>query len=131
MIKGLAHLAFVVSDMEASLRFYVEQLGLQHAFELHDDQDRPWIHYLKVCDRQFVELFYGGKAEPHPTSFNHLCLEVEDLKGYVEQLRQAGVVIEIEPNQGCDKNWQAWIRDPDGNRIELMQLHPECPQLNC
>lgn len=131
MIKGLAHLAFVVSDMDASLHFYVDQLGLQHAFELHDDQDRPWIHYLKVSDRQFIELFYGGQPQPPRSSFDHLCLEIDDVAGYVEQLRAAGVPIDIEPTQGCDKNWQAWIHDPDGNRIELMQLHPDCPQLNC
>lgn len=131
MINGLTHMAFVVSDMEASLHFYVEQLGLTHAFELHDDQDRPWIHYLKVADRQFIELFYGGNPNPPKSSFDHLCLEISDLKAYVEKIRLAGVTIDIEPNQGCDKNWQAWIRDPDGNRIELMQLHPECPQLNC
>ena len=131
MINGLTHMAFVVSDMEASLHFYVEQLGLTHAFELHDDQDRPWIHYLKVADRQFIELFYGGNPNPPKSSFDHLCLEISDLKAYVEKIRQAGVTIDIEPNQSCDKNWQAWIRDPDGNRIELMQLHPDCPQLNC
>lgn len=131
MINGLTHMAFVVSDMEASLHFYVEQLGLTHAFELHDDQDRPWIHYLKVADRQFIELFYGGNPNPPKSSFDHLCLEISDLKAYVEKIRSAGVTIDIEPNQGCDKNWQAWIRDPDGNRIELMQLHPDCPQLNC
>lgn len=131
MIKGLSHLAFSVSDMTASLHFYVEQLGLKHAFELHDEQDRPWIHYLKVADGQFIELFYGGNGTATPVSFQHLCLEVADLEAYVEQLRQAGVAIDIEPQQGCDKNWQAWIHDPDGNRIELMQFHPDCPQLNC
>ncbi len=131
MLKGIAHTAFIVSDMEASLRFYVDQLGLQHAFELHDDQDRPWIHYLKVCDRQFIELFYNGAPNPPRSSFDHLCFEIEDLVAYVEQIRAKGVTIDIEPNQGCDKNLQAWIKDPDGNRIELMQLHPDCPQLNC
>lgn len=131
MINGLSHLAFSVSDMEASLHFYVDQLGLQHAFELHDEQDRPWIHYLKIADGQFIELFYGGQDQPSHTSFQHLCLETDDLSATVEQLRESGVPIDIEPAQGCDKNWQAWIHDPDGNRIELMQFHPDCPQLNC
>lgn len=130
MIKGLSHAAFAVSDMDAALRFYVNQLGLAHAFELHDDQDRPWIHYLKVAEGQFIELFYGGKPTPPEASFQHLCLETDNLAALVEQLRGAGVTIDIEPTQGCDKNLQAWIHDPDGNRIELMQFHPDCPQLN-
>lgn len=131
MLKGLAHAAFTVTDMEAALHFYVDGLGLQHAFELHDERDRPWIHYLKIADRQFLELFYGAPVPSPSGSFGHLCLEVEDLAGYVQRLKEAGIAIDSEPVQGCDKNWQAWIHDPDGNRIELMQLDPDCPQLNC
>ncbi|MGI6265354.1 MAG: VOC family protein [Acutalibacteraceae bacterium] len=131
MIRGLSHLAFSVADMDASIRFYVDWLGFKHAFELHDEQDRPWIHYLKVADGQFIELFYGSRLPDAPASFQHLCLEVDDITATVEDLRQKGVAIDEEPKQGCDLNWQAWIRDPDGNRIELMQFHLDCPQLHC
>ena len=40
----------------------------------------------------------------------------------------AGVVIDREPKLGLDHNWQAWISDPDGNKIELMQLAEDSPQ---
>jgi lactoylglutathione lyase len=58
----------------------------------------------------------------------HLCLLTDDLQGLVALLRAAGVVIEREPKVGLDHNWQAWIRDPDSNAIELMQLAADSPQ---
>ena len=36
----------------------------------------------------------------------------------------------IQKKMGADRNWQAWIEDPDGNRIELMQMMPDCLQLD-
>ena len=60
-IRDRAHVAFLVSDREASLRFYRDALGLTPQFEMEDEEGRPWIQYLKIADRQFLELFC-----PHP-----------------------------------------------------------------
>jgi lactoylglutathione lyase len=38
------------------------------------------------------------------------------------------VEIDVEPKTGADNNTQAWIHDPDGNKIELMQISPDSPQ---
>jgi len=53
---------------------------------------------------------------------------VDDIFASVEQVRSAGYPIDIEPNQGADTNWQAWVTDPNGIRIELMKIMPESPQ---
>jgi len=58
----------------------------------------------------------------------HLCLLTNDLNGVVEHLKQDGVVIEQELRVGLDYNSQAWVRDPDGNSIELMQPDEKSPQ---
>jgi lactoylglutathione lyase len=129
MITDLGHTAFAAYDLERSLAFY-EQLGLHEAFRLHHEDGSLMLVYLHVAGDRFLELFPGG-PEPvrnRPGSFMHLCLVVDDLRPMVEQLRTAGVIIEQEPKQGLDYNWQAWIRDPDGNAIELMQLVGESPQ---
>ena len=60
--------------------------------------------------------------------FNHLCLEVDDTFAAVKNVRDSGYPIDIEPKQGSDFNWQAWITDPNGIRIELMQIMPDSPQ---
>jgi len=133
MIKGIAHAAVAVKDMEESLRFYTLALGFQNAFQiLHPETEKPWIIYLGICPSRFLELFYGGENgnpwEDTQIGFNHLCLEVDDIFAMVERVREAGYPIDAEPKLGSDHNWQAWIKDPNGVRIELMQIMPESPQ---
>ncbi len=88
---------------------------------------------MKVAERQFIELFYGG-TEPVPQTenaagYHHLCLEVTDIHAVASKLEGAGIALDVEVQQGKDLNFQCWARDPDGNRIEFMQLHPESPQM--
>lgn len=86
--------------------------------------------YLHVTGDRFIEVFPNGPVPDRDrrSSYMHLCLLVDDLNGTVEQLRKEGVTIEQEPKVGLDYNRQAWIRDPDGNPIELMQLVDTSPQ---
>lgn len=135
MIRRLGHLALTVQDMSQSLEFYCDRLGLQKAFEIHTESGEPWIVYIKVSGLQFIELFYGGVNKHEVTArtvgFNHLCLEVDDIHEIAKHLREVGIHLDAEPKQGLDHNWQCWARDPDGNRIEFMQLVPESPHMNC
>ena len=47
---------------------------------------------------------------------------------YDAAIRAAGAPLDAEPSMGCDGNWQCWTHDPDGNRIELMQMMPDSCQ---
>ena len=133
MITGIAHIAVTVKDMTESVRFYTQALGFQEAFEFrHPETGAPWIVYLNVSPGQFVELFYGG-TEDNPwrdslIGFNHLCFQVDDINAAIQTIRNTGYPIDSEPCQGVDRNWQAWTRDPNGIRIELMQIMPDSPQ---
>ncbi len=133
MIKGLGHMAVTVRDMPESVRFYTRALGLKKAFEFsHPETGRPWIVYLNAAPGQFIELFYGGSEEQarndRQIGFSHLCLHVDDIGGAVRAVRDAGYAVDSEPKQGLDRNWQAWVTDPNGIRIELMQIMPDSPQ---
>lgn len=132
MIKGIAHAAFTVSDMAESLRFYCDVLGFKKAFELNDDKGAPWIVYIKICTGQFIELFYGNGKNPEglgkQASYSHLCLEVDDIVEIAERIKAKGLKLDSEPRQGKDLNYQCWVKDPDGNPIEFMQMHPDAPQ---
>jgi lactoylglutathione lyase len=124
MVKCIAHLAFQVSDMERSVRFYETALGFRKKFTLDDDAGRPWIVYLQAGERQFIELFYAHaplRRDPNSTSFQHLCIEVEDIETVAARLEQIGIVIVHPVILGLDRNRQCWIDDPDGNPIELME----------
>ncbi|MEK3914448.1 VOC family protein [Paenibacillus sp. FSL H7-0331] len=133
MFKGIGHTAYNVIDMEKSLQFYCDVLGFQKCFELKNDKNEPWIVYLKVLNLQFIELFYNGKQGVDNDTkvtkgYNHLCLEVNDIHEIANHLKSKGLTLDVEPKMGADLNWQCWVRDPDGNRIEFMQLDPESPQ---
>ena len=56
-----------------------------------------------------------------------MCLEVDDIQRAVADLRAAGAELD-DPVLGSDGSWQAWLADPDGNRIELHQYTPESKQ---
>ena len=135
MITGIAHFALTARDMEKSLDFYVRVLGLKKAFSLFNPETgAPWIEYLQAGN-QFIELFYNGNEEsPWKDSlrgFNHLCLMVDDIRGTVKGIESAVYPIDSPVTEGSDKNLQAWLRDPDGIRIELMQISKESPQGKC
>lgn len=133
LFTDLAHAAFAVADVPRTLAFY-ELLGIREAFRLHHDDGSLMLVYLHVARDRFIEVFPGGAgheagADPERKgSFMHLCLLTGDVRAAVETLRESGVAIDREPSVGLDTNLQAWIHDPDGNAIELMQLSPESPQ---
>lgn len=121
-ITGIAHTAYTVSNIEESLHFYRDILGFEQLFELELSECN--LVYLRVSERQFIELFHNGIKErgtPVSGSYGHLCLEVSDIFAMAEYLKEKGVKADGEPSMGLDFNYQLWITDPDGNRIELMQ----------
>jgi lactoylglutathione lyase len=129
MIKGIGHVALVVSDLDASMHFYHEILGFEDLFDWRNSQGEPWIRYLKIKDMQFLELFYDKAHTPVEISDAHLCLEVDDIEEVASRLIASGVQLDNPPRQGGDLNYQCWARDPDGNRIEFMQMHKDSPQV--
>jgi lactoylglutathione lyase len=130
MITDLAHLAIGAHDLDASLAFYAS-IGIPEAFRLHyPDDGRLMLVYLHVGGDRYIEVFPNG-PEPAPSrvqSFKHLCLLSDDIRADVEAFRAKGITIDREVSVGLDHNMQAWIKDPDGNPIELMQLSEESPQ---
>ncbi|MGI6743158.1 MAG: VOC family protein [Clostridiales bacterium] len=131
-IRGIAHTAYVVSDMKAALEFYEGALGFEKAFELSDDRGNPWIVYLGVGDDQFIELFYsapGSEKAKGQIGANHLCLLTDNIEEAARHLRDGGYPLDAEISRGKDGNLQCWTHDPDGNRIEIMQLGEDSLQM--
>lgn len=131
MITGLTHAAIQVTDLERSLDFYTNILGLPEQFRLTNEQGQPWLVYLRVAERQFIELFPTGKgpySRPEGSGVVHICLEVDDIQTTYRELTSRGLVARGEPNMGADGSWQFWTSDPDGNPIEFHQFTDESRQ---
>ena len=131
-ISQIAHWALKVHDLEKSLAFYRDTLGFQEMLRIDHvegpEKGKLMLVYLRVTDTQYVELFPRGKGPVAPdeatTSMHHVCLQVESMVKTAEALRRIGVPLFREAKLGLDGNNQCWIKDPDGNRIEFMQMLP-------
>jgi lactoylglutathione lyase/glyoxylase I family protein len=128
VITGIAHACYVVKDLDKAEAFYRDVLGLKSAFDFTSESGHRFGVYLHVGHRTFIELFEGGGERGESTgSYRHLCLEVDDIRGVVESIRAAGTEVS-DAKLGSDGSYQAWLNDPDGNRIELHQYLPGCRQ---
>lgn len=126
----IGHLAYRAANMEKTLAFYTQMLGFKHLFSIKDDQNNPWIEYVMTPDGRFLEFFYTA-APGVPdigASYMHLCLEVDDCAAAVAELEAKGVRIDRPVKTGKDGNRQAWVKDPDGRDIEIMELVNVSPQ---
>jgi lactoylglutathione lyase len=127
-VKAIAHWALKVKDLDVSLKFYRDTLGFAEMMRLHKDNGDTWLVYLRITDTQFVELFPEGVGDRAPdmdaVAINHICLEVPSVDEAAASLRTLGIKLTTDPKLGLDGNRQAWFEDPDGNRIELMQMLP-------
>ena len=138
MIRQLAHLNFVTDDLSRIIDFYVNKLGLQVRFTLNNKQDQPFGYYFGCGNTTFLEFFdqamanavWGGKLLEltSGTRYRHFCLEVTGLEEYCAALKSKGVEVSAI-SMGMDNSRQAWIADPDGNQIELMEYGPLSSQL--
>ena len=125
LIQGMAHVMFRVADLDRALRFYCDALGMEKAFPFIRENGEHFGQYIHVGGRTFIELFKADLAESaQGQSYGHICLEVGDIETVVRALRERGVEVS-DPKLGTDRSWQAWITDPDGNRIELHHYTPE------
>ena len=131
-ISQIAHWALKVHDLERSLAFYRDTLGFEEMMRLSRTDgplDRQFsLVYLRVTDLQYVELFPDGlgnaAADEKTTGMTHICLQVDDISATANALRRLGIPLFREESLGLDGNNQCWILDPDGNRIEFMQMLP-------
>jgi lactoylglutathione lyase len=115
------HTMVRVTDLEASLDFYCEKLGLQETRRREDKSGRYTLVFLSAPgdeDAQ-VELTYNWDPEPYTggRNFGHLAYEVTDIYAICEQLMAGGVTINRPPRDGR----MAFVRSPDQISIELLQ----------
>ncbi len=131
-VDAIGHVALKVADIDRSLSFYRDRLGFEEMMRLDREDGGLWLIYLRITDTQFLELFPGGEGSrspgPEQTAVNHFCLECRDLDATAAFLRAAGIPLTVEPKMGLDRNRQCWIEDPDGNRIEFMQMAADAMQ---
>lgn len=158
-VKYTTQVAYQVKNAFNMLNFYTGGLGLRKAgtltyqdlyesmkqapgmdknvlIGLQSKGNSPWIDYIEVAPHQYVELFHA-EGSPKETvedltgrvGYQHLCLEVSDIKKAYDVCVANGIKPDTEISLGADGAYQFWLTDPDGNRLELMQYTEESRQV--
>lgn len=133
------HTMVRVSDLDASLDFYCNKLGLKEIRRMENEKGRFTLVFLATpedADRMtiggaespVVELTYNWDEKGYSAgrNFGHLAYRVSDIYAVCQRLMDAGVTINRPPRDGH----MAFIRSPDGISIELLQdgsLPPQEP----
>lgn len=110
-----------VSDLDASLRFYCDALGLVELTRKDNPQGRYTLVFLAAPGDEAaqVELTYNWNPEVYRggRNFGHLAYAVDDIYAACARLAAHGVTISRPPRDGR----MAFVRSPDGISIELLQ----------
>lgn len=110
-----------VTDLDASLRFYRDALGLVELRRKEYPQGRYTLVFLAAPGDESaqVELTFNWDPETYAggRNFGHLAYEVDDIYATCQRLRDRGVTINRPPRDGR----MAFVRSPDQISIELLQ----------
>jgi lactoylglutathione lyase len=122
-ITGVAHIALAVRDVEQARVFYKDFLGFGEPFKLDNPDGSLSLTFIKVNDRQYIELF--PEKKPNTDRLLHISIEVEDAEAMRVYLRSNGVKVPDRVPKGRSKNSNYMITDPDGHLVEIVQYEPD------
>ncbi|MCL4693170.1 MAG: VOC family protein [Candidatus Hydrogenedentes bacterium] len=124
------HFAFRVSDLDASIAFYTEKLGLPFMFKKVDPEMREAFAYLEL-EGGNLELLQLLDAQGNPVPMEqrdieppyapHLALGTDDLGGLLAKAKEAGVPVVDGPFDTPGLVKWVYLSDPDNNVIEFVQ----------
>ncbi|MBO68772.1 MAG: lactoylglutathione lyase [Acidiferrobacteraceae bacterium] len=121
------HTMVRVSDLDKSLEFYCDNLGLIELYRRDNDVGRFTLAFLCAPDDTSaqVELTYNWDFEEYSggRNFGHLAYEVKDIYKTCDRLMKGGVTVNRPPRDGR----MAFVRSPDNISIELLQKGQALP----
>jgi lactoylglutathione lyase len=121
------HTMVRVTDLDRSLDFYVNKLGLKELRRMDNAQGRFTLIFLAAPGDSSaqVELTYNWDPEVYGEgrNFGHIAYEVDDIYEVCQRLMNAGVTINRPPRDGH----MAFVRSPDNISIELLQKGAALP----
>ena len=125
------HTMIRAANLEQTLHFFVDQLGLIEAYRYENKAGRFTLVFLsapsdldnaKTQQAPLVEITYNWDPETYEggRNFGHLAYQVDDIYHTCQQLKDRGVTLNRPPRDGR----MAFIKSPDGISIELLQAGP-------
>ena len=117
-----------VSDLESSLDFYCNKLGLEELRRIDNDAGRFTLVFLAAPGDSEAQVELTHNWDPEALTggrnFGHLAYRVENIYELCQRLVNSGVTINRPPRDG----YMAFVRSPDGISVELLQSGKPLPQ---
>jgi len=121
------HTMVRVTDLDASLHFYRDLIGLKEVRRMDNEKGRYTLVFLAPPGQEDapIELTYNWDPEVYTggRNFGHLAYEVDDIYDYCQKLMDAGVTINRPPRDGH----MAFVRSPDKISLEILQKGGSLP----
>ena len=121
-IVGVNHVGIAFDDLDAAVEYYTETLGYPEAFRIENDAGELALVYVQVSQGTFVEL--QPTNENRGPGINHFGVVVDDMDAAIGMWRDRGVEVQ-DGRQSSTNAILSNIFDPNGNRMELLELPPE------
>ena len=120
-IAGMNHVGIIVPNLDEAVEYYTKTLGFPEAFRNKDAQGNTTLVYVQISRDTFVELQPAGNR---PAGISHFGVVVDDMKQATEMFKQRGAKVDDIRLSGT-KAVLSNVHDPNGNRMELLELPPE------
>lgn len=130
------HTMLRVVDLDRAIAFYTDVLGMK-LLRKHDNEEYKYtlafVGYADETEQAVIELTYnwGTDSYDQGTAFGHIAIGVDDIYATCEAIRAASGNITREPGPVLGGSTEiAFVTDPDGYKIELIQMQGATRGLN-
>jgi lactoylglutathione lyase len=125
---GLIYVGIRVTDLDRSLRFYRDGLGLAERKRGTMSHGGTWVSLEDPDSHMQLELNIYPSDSPYAAPYvpgeglDHVGFEVADARATIDRLRRAGARVAVEPWLEDGRYWIGFVEDPDGNWVEVQSL---------
>ena len=122
-VVGINHVALAVPDIEKAVEYYTKVMGFPEAFRVRNPKGEVQLVYVQVSKDTFIEI--QTISAQRPAGIYHFGVVVDDMAQATAMWKARGAdVREITPSGGT-KAILSNVYDPNGVRMELLQLPPD------
>lgn len=122
-VKKLLHTRYRVDDLEKTVRFYKEVLGLEEVSRHKSSRGSELVFFKAPGSEEQIEICCYPKSGPVKvqSDLTHLAFEVEDMDAFVKELSSKGVSLSEAPSASSSGSVIAFLDAPEGYEIEIIQ----------